>query len=113
MFLKYLSSTDHKVIGLLYGFTSLFFLLVGFVLVLLMRWQLAYPGEPVPYVGGLLGEAAAPGGIVLPEFYNQLGAPGWAVNDRGDDARSASAEDETTTEADRPHEGSYVASGFS
>ncbi len=74
MFFKYLASTDHKVIGLLYGFTSLFFLLVGFVLVLVIRWQLAYPGEPVPYVGGLLGAAAAPGGIVLPEFYNQLGA---------------------------------------
>ena len=74
MFLKYLASTDHKVIGLLYGFTSLLFLLVGFVLVLVIRWQLAYPGDPVPLIGGWLGEANAPGGIVLPEFYNQLGA---------------------------------------
>ena len=31
LFLRHLFSTDHKVIGLLYGFTSLFFLLVGFV----------------------------------------------------------------------------------
>jgi len=74
LFLEYPASTDHKVIGLLYGFTSLFFLLVGFLLVLIIRGQLAYPGVPVPYVGGLLGEAAAPGGIILPEFYNQLGA---------------------------------------
>ncbi len=74
MFLKHFYSTDHKIIGLLYGFTSLFFLLVGFSLVVLIRWQLAYPGEPVPYVGGLLGAANAPGGVILPEFYNQLGA---------------------------------------
>ena len=74
MFLKHFYSTDHKIIGLLYGFTSLFFLLVGFGLVVLIRWQLAYPGEPVPYVGGLLGAANAPGGVILPEFYNQLGA---------------------------------------
>ena len=74
LFLKYLFSTDHKVIGLLYGFTSLFFLLVGFSLVVLIRWQLAYPGQPVPFVGELLGTANAPGGILLPEFYNQLGA---------------------------------------
>lgn len=74
MIRRYLSSTDHKHIGLLYGFTSLFFLLVGFVLVILIRWQVAYPGKPLPVIGGLLGEANAPGGILLPEFYNQLGA---------------------------------------
>ena len=74
MFLKYFVSTDHKVIGLLYGFTSLFFLLVGFLLVIIIRWQLAFPGQPVPHIGAFLGEANAPGGIVLPEFYNQLGA---------------------------------------
>ena len=73
-FLKYLVSTDHKVIGLLYAVTSLCFLLVGFTLVIIMRWQLAYPGEPLPLVGDLFGAANAPGGIVLPEFYNQLGA---------------------------------------
>jgi cytochrome c oxidase subunit 1 len=70
---KYLLSTDHKIIGLLYGFTSLFFLLVGFSLVLLIRWQLAYAGQPLPLVGGLLGDNA-PGGILTPEFFNQLGA---------------------------------------
>jgi len=71
---RYIFSTDHKVIGLQYGFTSLFFLLVGFVLVMLIRWQLAYPGQPIPLVGAWLGEANAPGGVLLPEFYNQLGA---------------------------------------
>jgi cytochrome c oxidase subunit I len=71
---KYIFSTDHKIIGLQYGFTSLFFLLVGFLLALMIRWQLAYPGEPLPLIGGLLGEDNAPGGVIGPDFYNQLGA---------------------------------------
>jgi cytochrome c oxidase subunit I len=69
-----LFSTDHKVIGLQYTFTSLTFLLLGFVLILIVRWQLAWPGTPVPIIGGLLGEANAVEGRILPEFYNQLGA---------------------------------------
>ena len=73
MLRKYFFSTDHKTIGLQYGLTSLFFLLVGFSLVLLIRWQHAFAGQPLPIVGGWLG-ANAPGGILLPEFYNQLGA---------------------------------------
>ncbi len=71
---RYLVSTDHKVIGLQYAVTAMGFLLVGFLLMVLMRWQLAYPGRPVPVVGGWLGERRAPGGIMVPEFYNQLGA---------------------------------------
>src|ERR671920_534045 len=31
-------------------------------------------GQPIPLVGSLFGVANAPGGIMLPEFYNQLGA---------------------------------------
>jgi cytochrome c oxidase subunit 1 len=71
---KYIFSQDHKVIGIQYGITALVFLLFGFSLMLLMRWQLAFPGKAIPLVGGLLGSANAPGGIMLPEFYNQLGA---------------------------------------
>jgi len=47
---------------------------VGFALVILIRWQHAYSGQPLPFFGGLLGEANAPGGVISPEFYNQLGA---------------------------------------
>ncbi len=65
--------TDHKTVGLQYGVTALGFLLVGFLLMILMRWQLAWPGQPLPsWIAMLLGEANAPGGIMLPEFYNQL-----------------------------------------
>lgn len=67
-------STDHKVVGLQYGLTSLAFLLVGFLLILLVRWHLAWPTQPVPIVGAWLGSANVAGGILLPEFYTQLGA---------------------------------------
>ena len=67
---KYIFSVDHKIIGLQYGITSLLFLLFGFSLMLIMRWQLAYPETPVPLVGSILGET----GILLPEIYNSLGA---------------------------------------
>ena len=71
---KYIFSTDHKVIGIQYVVTGLVFLMFGFCLMMLMRWQLAYPDQPIPLIGGLFGDARAPGGIMLPDFYNELGA---------------------------------------
>ena len=71
---KYIFSVDHKVIGIQYAITGLLFLLFGFTLMMIMRWQLAYPGRPIPLIGNWLGQDKAPGGIMLPEFYNQLGA---------------------------------------
>jgi cytochrome c oxidase subunit I len=71
---KYVFSVDHKVIGIQYAVTGLLFLLFGFTLMMIMRWQLAYPGSPIPVIGNWLGALNAPGGIMLPEFYNQLGA---------------------------------------
>src|SRR5689334_9899780 len=70
---RWLFSTDHKVIGLQYGFTALCFLLFGFSLMILMRLQLGWPGQAFS-VMKLLGEGRAPGGVLLPEAYNQLGA---------------------------------------
>jgi cytochrome c oxidase subunit 1 len=71
---RYVFSTDHKVIGIQYSVTGLCFLFFGLCLMLLMRWQLAYPGQPIPYIGWLFGEQRAPGGVMLPNFYNELGA---------------------------------------
>ncbi len=71
---KYVFSTDHKTIGIQYGITALIFLLFGFSLMMLMRWQLAFPGEALPLIGTLLGEDNMPGGVMDPQFYNQLGA---------------------------------------
>jgi len=67
---KYIFSTDHKTIGLQYGITAIFFLLFGFGLMLLMRWQLAYPKQAIPLIGKLFTED----GVLSPELYNQFGA---------------------------------------
>ncbi|MDQ6655792.1 MAG: cbb3-type cytochrome c oxidase subunit I, partial [Verrucomicrobiota bacterium] len=75
---KYVFSTDHKVIGIQYMITGLIFLLFGFMLMMLMRWQLAYPGRSLPFLGPLIDRAMGPGampdGKMAPEFYNSLGA---------------------------------------
>ena len=71
---KYIFSVDHKVIGLQYGISALLFLFFGFCLMLLMRWQLANPGVALPLIGTLFGENNMPDGVMVPEFYNQLGA---------------------------------------
>ncbi len=70
----YVFSTDHKTIGIQYAVSALFFLLFGFCLMMLMRWQLAYPGQPLPLIGTWFGEARMPGGVMTPDFYNELGA---------------------------------------
>lgn len=83
---KYIFSTDHKTIGIQYGFCGLLFLLVGFFLMMLMRWSIAYPDQEVPglvllqnlpLVGPIFHEIIgrwAPGGVVNGELYNMLGA---------------------------------------
>ncbi len=71
---KYVFSTDHKIIGIWYAVTGLFFLFFGFCLMMIMRWQLAFPLEKVPVIGGLLGSTLANDGVLLPEGYNALGA---------------------------------------
>ena len=69
---KYVFSVDHKVIGLQYGVTSLLFLLFGFLLMAVMRYQLAYPETVIPYIGEWFFSES--GGVMLPENYNTLGA---------------------------------------
>jgi len=73
----YVFSTDHKVIGLQYGFTALCFLLFGFFLMLMMRWQIGHPGQPVPIMGPVLEKVlgqVASRGIMSPDLYNSFGA---------------------------------------
>ena len=71
---SYVFSLDHKTIGLQYLITSFLFLLAGFGLMMLMRWQLAFPGTPIPVIGRFLSPALAPNGVMSGEFYNSLGA---------------------------------------
>ncbi len=68
---KYLFSTDHKIIGIQFLIMSLVFLGLGGTLAMMMRWQLGFPGKPLPG-GSILPETMAPGGVLLPEFYNSL-----------------------------------------
>ncbi len=68
---KYVFSTDHKTIGIQFLFTALTMLLIGGLLAMLMRWQLGWPGRPLPFMEKLVPEGM-PGGIMVPEFYNML-----------------------------------------
>ena len=67
---KYVFSIDHKVIGKQFLFSSLLFFVVGGLLALLMRTQLAWPWEEIPVVGGLVYGNS--GNILAPEAYPAL-----------------------------------------
>jgi cytochrome c oxidase subunit 1 len=75
---SYIFSTDHKMIGIQYGITALCFLFFGFTLIMLMRWQLAYPGRPIPVFGTLLQyivpKEMVPNGAMSNDLYNSFGA---------------------------------------
>ena len=76
---KYVFSTDHKVMGVQYGVTGLAFLFFGFLLMLVMRWQLAYPGQAVPMISGVLRGFFGPvvitdAGALSASGYNVFGA---------------------------------------
>ena len=45
---KYVFSTDHKWIGIQYAITALLFLAFGFYLMMVMRWSIAFPHQPLP-----------------------------------------------------------------
>ena len=68
---KYIFSTDHKIIGIQFLIMSFIFLAFGGLLAMMIRWQLGIPDKPLP-LGNLFPETMAPGGIMLPEFYNSL-----------------------------------------
>src|SRR5215472_9597583 len=65
---RYIFSLDHKVIAKQFLWAGLIFLAIGGTLAYLIRWQWAYPGQPVPIVGQIL--LSTSGGIVTPTAYN-------------------------------------------
>lgn len=67
---KYVFSTDHKIIGIQFLFTTLLMLFLGGALALGVRWQLAFPWREMPIVGRLL--FSGQGGAISPEFYTML-----------------------------------------
>lgn len=67
---KYVFSFDHKVIGKQFLWYGIFFLMVGGLMALLIRWTLAYPGVPFPVIGKLMFPHT--GGVVPPDTYAML-----------------------------------------
>jgi cytochrome c oxidase subunit 1 len=67
---RYLFSTDHKVIAKQFLWAGLLFLLFGGLLAMVIRWQWAFPGQPVPLVGKLVFRASD--GVVSPSAYNAV-----------------------------------------
>src|SRR3954468_23102577 len=69
---KYLFSADHKIIGIQFLFMGLFFMVIGGLLAMLLRWRRAgppAPTRPVPILGKLMGW---PGGAMPPDFYTMV-----------------------------------------
>src|SRR3954469_3580382 len=68
---KYIFSMDHKIIGIQFLFMGLIFMVVGGLLAMLLRWNLAWPPSsavphPVPILGKFMGWA---NGLMPPDYY--------------------------------------------
>ncbi|HVS12153.1 MAG TPA: cbb3-type cytochrome c oxidase subunit I [Planctomycetota bacterium] len=66
---RYVFSTDHKVIGIQFLFSGLIFMLIGGLMAMAIRYQLAWPWKVMPLVGWLFPET---GQAITPEFYTML-----------------------------------------
>src|SRR3954465_13326034 len=78
---KYIFSADHKIIGIQFLFLGLAFMVIGGLLAMLVRWQLAWPTpdlqalHPVPILSTYLWGQTDPAtgivkpGIMPPDFY--------------------------------------------
>src|SRR5258707_7002966 len=63
----YVFSRDHKIIGLQFLFSTLFWFFIGGMLALGVRWQLAWPWSPMPILGNILYKSE--GGQIAPAAY--------------------------------------------
>src|SRR5687767_5926348 len=68
---KYVFSVDHKIIGIQFLFMGLMFMVVGGLLAMLIRWQLAWPNDqtqgrehPVPILAKALWSTPGPLGPI-------------------------------------------------
>jgi cytochrome c oxidase subunit 1 len=72
----YIFSLDHKMIGRQFLFMGLLMIIVGGLLAMLVRWQLAWPETPVPGLNFIPEPYIYPGeqggGIIPPQTYNAL-----------------------------------------
>lgn len=67
---KYVFSYDHKVIGKQFLWYGIFFLGVGGIMALMIRWTLAFPGEAFPLIGQFLFPST--NGVIPPDTYAML-----------------------------------------
>lgn len=67
----YVFSTDHKMIGRQFLFLGLFMMIIGGLLALMVRWELAWPEEVVPFTQWI-PEPYMYEGHMNPAFYNSL-----------------------------------------
>lgn len=67
----YIFSTDHKMIAKQFLFLGLFMLVLGGLIALMMRWQLAWPESQVPWTRWI-PEPYMTEGHMNPAFYNSL-----------------------------------------
>jgi cytochrome c oxidase subunit 1 len=67
---KYIFSEDHKIIGIQFLFSALIFLMIGGILALLVRIQLAWPQGNIPILSRWF--PATWGGKMSPDFYAML-----------------------------------------
>src|SRR5499425_2614592 len=68
---KYIFSTDHKIIGIQYMITAMAMAVVGGLLSMLMRYQLAWPQGVSPLMAKIF-PVAYNGGVMEPGFYISL-----------------------------------------
>jgi len=66
---KYIFSYDHKIIGKQFLLTAIFMGLVGMMLSVFFRIQLAWPGESSDFLNMFLGDRWAPEGILNQDMY--------------------------------------------
>src|SRR5437762_12425669 len=69
---KYVFSTDHKIIGIQFLFSTLIFLAIGGLLAMGVRLQLGWPHAGHAWLGRLLNWPVSWGQRMPPEFYNML-----------------------------------------
>jgi cytochrome c oxidase subunit 1 len=68
---KYVFSTDHKMIGRQFLFMGLTMLVLGGLLAMMVRWELAWPETPVPFTRWI-SEPTMYEGVIPPQTYNML-----------------------------------------
>ena len=71
--MHYLWNTDHKVIAMQFLLSSIIYLVLGGSMAIAMRWQLAWPGHPIPILGHLFPSTiVSDDGALIPGGYNML-----------------------------------------